>query len=69
MLKGLRKTTTNIQVVGFCDSDTYEEVLAKGAKALNIEVTLMSCNWYVQMVLCVMHQFWENHGVLASLFN
>ena len=36
-LKGLRKTTANIQVVGFTDADTYQEVLDKGAKGLGIK--------------------------------
>ena len=36
-LKGLRKTTTNIQVVGFTDADTYDEVLDKGAKGLGVK--------------------------------
>lgn len=36
-LKGLRKTTTNVQVVGFTEADTLEEVLAKGAKGLDIK--------------------------------
>ena len=29
-LKGLRKTTASIQVVGFTDADMYQEVLDKG---------------------------------------
>ena len=36
-IKGLRKTTANIQVVGFTDNDTYEEVLYKGATGLDIK--------------------------------
>ena len=35
--KGLRKTTANIQVVGFSDIDTYDEVLEKGAKGLGVK--------------------------------
>ena len=37
VLKGLKKKTTNIQVVGFCDSDTYQDVLEKAAKGLGID--------------------------------
>ena len=36
-LKGLRKTTTNVQVVGFTDADTHSEVLAKRAKGLEVK--------------------------------
>ena len=36
-LKGLKKTTANVQVVGFTDADTHSEVLAKGAKGLGVK--------------------------------
>ena len=36
-LKGLKKTTTNVQVVGFTEADTHGEVLAKGAKGLGVK--------------------------------
>lgn len=37
VLKDLKKTTTNIQVVGFRDSDTHLDVLTKGAKGLGVK--------------------------------
>ena len=35
-MKGLKKMTTNIQVVGFANTDTYPDVLEKAAKGLGI---------------------------------
>lgn len=36
-MKGLRKTTTNVQVTGFSDSDTHQEVVSKGGNGLDIK--------------------------------
>ena len=39
-LKGFKKTTPNTAVIGFLDSDTYEDVIAKAAKSLDIHCDL-----------------------------
>ena len=43
-LKGLRKTTANVQVVGFTDGDTHRDVLTKGANGLGVkcDINLLS---------------------------
>ena len=41
-LKGLKKTTTNMQVVGFTDGDTYTDVVSKGAQALGVKCATSS---------------------------
>ena len=42
-MRGLRKKTTNIQVVGFCDTDTYTDVLEKAAKGLGLDTDASQC--------------------------
>ncbi len=36
-LKGFRKTTTNTQIVGFTDLDSYEDVLLRAARSLGLK--------------------------------
>lgn len=35
-IKGFRKTTTNTQVVGFTDADSYNDVLRKASRGLSL---------------------------------
>ena len=36
-LTGFRKTTSNTQVIGFTDNDTYKEVLSKACEGLGLK--------------------------------
>lgn len=54
-MKGLRKSTANVQVVGFTEDDTHEEVVSKGARGLDIncdisELLLVCSNGIVRDV-------------------
>lgn len=73
-LKGLRKTTTNVQVVGFTDADAHKDVLAKGAKGLGIECgteILLVCSNGIVLDMPILGKQWtlgefiqQNGGVL-----
>ena len=39
-LKGFKKTTPNVQVIGFTESDSHHEVIKKAAKGLDINCDL-----------------------------
>lgn len=39
-LSGFRKTTTNTQIIGFTESDSYQNVLTKASKGLGLHCKL-----------------------------